>query len=422
MRAGDRRRGVRLAHGEQVGDVADVVAHVVLGRAPDKQKVVRLRLVPEERRARHVVVQHRLRLPRLDAAKLHERRLVGDVQHKRLAELRARDVVVLAVLLAVVVHQQRAHAEVRQQRGVLFRVLTQHKVARVLQRQVARAVQHLARVLRLALAVLLARRVHLGEVDRHVRRELDHGAVPRARLVLREAHLVERQLQLDRWPRMAHHQLPERLPHAVAVLLAQLVHPVVRQVERIELARVLARFEQVRRRVCAQQRHLLLLLHLLALEDHLRVVHVHDQPVKRTEARHGVPDDALEKVLPIRKLRIARAAHVLQPRDVLVDQRRRSVRTLRIVRHNPPLPVVHLDIVHHAPGALVRAVRVVVVKLHRTLFQRLARAARLKARARKPRGKRRRSGRRRRCVPAHELFVPARRRRTQHAGRRLHLG
>lgn len=417
---GNRRRGIGLADGKEVGNVAQIILDIGLCRAPDKQEIVLLGLVPEERRTRHVVVQYRLRLARLDAAKLHKRRLIGGIQNKRLAELGTGDMVVLAVLFAVVVHQQGAHAEVRQEGRVLFRVLAQHKVACVLQRQVARAVQHLAGVLGLFLAVFLARRAHLGKGNGHVGRELDQRTVPRARLVLCEAHLVKRQLQLDRRPRVAHDQLTERLTHTVAMLLAQLVHAVVGQIERIELGSELARFEQVWRRICTQQRHLLLLLCLFVLENHVRIVHVHNKAIKGMKTRVRIPNDALEKVGAICKLCIPGTAYIFELGD-MVARERLGVLLTPVALHDTALPVVDLDVVHEAARAFLGTVCMVVVKLDSTAGNHFPDLAFLKARLGEARNDILGWLHRARCVDRRQRLLTTRRGHRRKARSRAHL-
>jgi hypothetical protein len=106
-----------------------------------------------------------------------------------------RDEGVLGRLLAVVVDDDAAHPDVRDDWRVLLRVLPQNKVARVLERDVLHAAQRLGSLALLDLSpvlVLLLLRADLGEADRDVLRELEGRAVKGAGLVLRQAGLVLR--------------------------------------------------------------------------------------------------------------------------------------------------------------------------------------------------------------------------------------
>lgn len=117
--------------------------------------------------------------------------------------------------------------------------------------------------------------------------------MPRARLVLAEARLVERQLQLDSWPCMPDNQLSERLAHTVPMLLAHFVHAVIRQVKFVELLCILARLYHGRC-IRTQERRRLLAKRFLVFENHLGIVHVHNKTVKALKAARRVPDNTRE--------------------------------------------------------------------------------------------------------------------------------
>ena len=121
--------------------------------SPDDQEVGRVSLMSEQRGADQVVIQSRHSLSRIDVTELHERRLVLRLNDYGLSEIKLRPtqyriamgssnnthlwyMVVLLALLAVVVDQDGAHTEVRDDRRMFLRKLPKHEVAGIAEAEV----------------------------------------------------------------------------------------------------------------------------------------------------------------------------------------------------------------------------------------------------------------------------------------------
>lgn len=87
MRARNLDQRISLPHHEHVFDLSQKVPYRVAVCAAHKQEVRACGFVPEEGSANQVVVQRGLCLTRVNAAELHEGRLVRQIENERLAEI-----------------------------------------------------------------------------------------------------------------------------------------------------------------------------------------------------------------------------------------------------------------------------------------------------------------------------------------------